>query len=127
MLSLLLLLIFPQDLSKAINGDGKTAPTPLFKVNVVLDGSQVQFEPSYDVIAQLTERLAASMTSALDKLPRLPSLVARGNYADMPYRVVVESDDEIKKLRAAITAGLNANAPQLKVYAAELSDFFLPS
>ncbi len=30
-----------QELSKAINGDGKTSPNPLFRVKVVLEGDKV--------------------------------------------------------------------------------------
>ena len=30
-----------QELSKAINGDGKSAPNPLFKVQVILEGDKV--------------------------------------------------------------------------------------
>jgi hypothetical protein len=30
-----------QELSKAINGDGKSAPNPLFRVKVVLEGDKV--------------------------------------------------------------------------------------
>lgn len=31
-----------QELSKAINGDGKSAPNPLFRVKVILEGDKVQ-------------------------------------------------------------------------------------
>lgn len=30
-----------QELSKAVNGDGKSAPNPLFRVKVILQGDQV--------------------------------------------------------------------------------------
>lgn len=30
-----------QELSKAINGDGKSAPNPLFRVKVILEGDKV--------------------------------------------------------------------------------------
>jgi len=30
-----------QELSRAINGDGKSAPNPLFKVKVILEGDKV--------------------------------------------------------------------------------------
>ena len=32
-----------QELSKAINGDGKSAPNPLFRVKVILQGDQVSW------------------------------------------------------------------------------------
>lgn len=104
-----------QELSKTVNGDGKSAPTPLFKVNVVLDGLRVQFEPSYDSIVQMTVRLAATVTSSLDKLARVPTILTKGQYADIPYRLVIESDDEIKKLRQLIIHGLQSNTPNLQV------------
>ena len=36
-----------QELSKAINGDGKSAPNPLFRVKVCLEGDKVRtlFQP----------------------------------------------------------------------------------
>jgi hypothetical protein len=105
-----------QELSKAVNGDGKSAPTPLFKVSVVLDGTRVQFEPSYDSIVQMTVRLAATVTASLDKLQRLPTQLLRNQpYADIAYRIVIESDEEIKKLRQLIIHGLQSNAPNLQV------------
>ena len=32
-----------QELSRSINGDGKSGPNPLFKVKVVLEGDKVRF------------------------------------------------------------------------------------
>ena len=32
-----------QELSRAINGDGKAGPNPLFKVKVVLEGDKVSY------------------------------------------------------------------------------------
>ena len=98
-----------------MNGDGKSAPTPLIRVNVVLEGVRVLFEPSYDSIVQMIVRLAATVTASLDKLVRVPSVLNKGQYADMPYRVVIEADDEIKKLRQLIVHGLQSNAPNLQV------------
>ena len=33
-----------QELSRAINGDGKSAPNPLLRVKVVLEGDKVSFD-----------------------------------------------------------------------------------
>jgi len=111
-----------QELSKAVNGDGKSAPTPLFKVSVVLDVQRVQFEPSYDSIVQLTVRLAATITASLDKLPRLPSVLNKVPTNDPSFRIAIEGDDEIKKIRQLIVHGLQSNAPNLQAYVTTWSD-----
>ena len=114
--SLFLIFFYEQELAKAVNGDGKAAPTPLIKVNVVLEGLGVIFEPSYDFIVQMIVRLAATVTSSLDKLLRVPAVLNRGQTADLPYRITIESDEEIKKLRQLIVHGLQSNAPNLQVH-----------
>ena len=38
-----------QELSRAINGDGKSAPNPLFKVKVVLEGEKVRYAKIHSI------------------------------------------------------------------------------
>lgn len=111
-----------QELFKAVNGDGKSAPTPLVKISVVLDGQRVQFEPSYDSIVQLTVRLAATVPASLDRLPRLPTVLAKGAVVEAGFRATIEADDEIKKLKQLIVHGLQSNAPNLQAYVTTWSD-----
>ncbi|KAJ7388006.1 hypothetical protein OS493_040455, partial [Desmophyllum pertusum] len=62
-----------QELSRAISGDGKSAPNPLLRVKVVLEG-------------------------------------------DKPVYVIIERDEETKKIQASIKAGMSANASHLQSY-----------
>ena len=60
-----------QELSRAINGDSKNEPPPLFKVNVVLDGHRVEFKPSMINLTQMVNVVSKELITVVDVVPRL--------------------------------------------------------
>ena len=70
-----------QELSRAINGDGKSAPNPLFKVNVVLEGMAVEFSPTLKQLASIVGSIHGYLTETLKDIKRLPEIMSRKKQA----------------------------------------------
>lgn len=66
-----------QELSRAINGDGKSAPNPLFKVKVVLEGDKVEFSPTLKQLATIVSNISGYLTATISEIKRLPDLLTR--------------------------------------------------
>lgn len=63
-----------QELSRAISGDGKTMPDPIFKVRVVL-GDGIQFSPSIDEVAGYINTVAGDLINTVSVFLRLPEIL----------------------------------------------------
>ena len=70
-----------QELSRAINGDGKTSPNPLFRVQVVLKDQitkpQVDFLPTSEALSGMVVDVAEGLTDCVAVIERLPDLLTR--------------------------------------------------
>lgn len=64
-----------QELSRAINGDGKTLPNPLFKVKVVLT-DKIEFSPSLEELEGYICSIAGQVIETVSEFKRLPELLA---------------------------------------------------
>ncbi|KAL7880425.1 hypothetical protein SRHO_G00026790 [Serrasalmus rhombeus] len=110
------------ELSKAINGDSKTSPNPLFRVQVVLkrDGpgstAQVEFSPTLQKLAQIVNSISSQLISTISVFKRLPDLLTRKRSQRKPVHNIIEQDEEICKIQTAIAAGMTANATHLHAY-----------
>jgi len=132
-------------LSKAINGDKKneSGQMPIFLVRVILDMSQqrVAYTPSPSELIYMINACAKDMTTMLDVVPRLQSLVemeVRKEILDLEpdsvtlqreyekMRVAYEAsltgdrmsksisnDEDLTKVMIAITAGMSASGSQM--------------
>ncbi|TMW60768.1 hypothetical protein Poli38472_000810 [Pythium oligandrum] len=60
-----------QELSKAINGDAKTDPRPLFRIHVVLEDSRVEFKPLMVDLTQMVNSVAKEVFTVISVVPRL--------------------------------------------------------
>ncbi|XP_058251926.1 dynein axonemal heavy chain 2 isoform X2 [Hemibagrus wyckioides] len=111
-----------QALSKAINGDNKTSPNPLFRVQVVLrqdtPGStvQVDFSPTLHKLAQIVNSISSQLFNTVSGFKRLPDLCTHTRSQRKPVHGIIEQDEEICKIQAAIAAGMTANAAHLQAY-----------
>ncbi|KAM6908918.1 dynein axonemal heavy chain 2 [Xenentodon cancila] len=110
-----------EKLSRAINGSSKTSPNPLFKVLALLQQTSpekppmVVFLPNLGKLAEIVNILPQliSIISEFNRLPQLHSLKAsQGN----PIHSNIEQDEGIRKIQAAVTAGMTANASHLQAY-----------
>jgi dynein heavy chain len=60
-----------QDLCRALNGDSKTEPSPLFKISAVLEDIKMDFKPAMNVLKDLLQMVCRDMTMTLQVVPRL--------------------------------------------------------
>ncbi|KAK1153304.1 dynein heavy chain 2, axonemal [Acipenser oxyrinchus oxyrinchus] len=111
-----------QELAKAINGDSKTSPNPLFRVMVVLlndlpgSTTQVEFSPTLTNLANIVNSICSQLISTISIFKRLPDLLTKSKSQREPIHVIIERDDDIKKIQAQISAGMAANAVHLQSY-----------
>jgi dynein heavy chain len=105
-----------QELSKAINGDGKTSPNPLFKVKVVLNDKQICFEPSIATVDLYVRGVREAMIECVQKFHRLPEVLDKKSLGKPAIHEVITQDEEIKKVQAAIVAGLEKSSTEMTEY-----------
>merc|ERR1712232_722825 len=60
-----------QDLCRALNGDNKTEPAPLFRINAILDDVKMDFKPPMNKLKDLLQMVCRDMTMTLSVVPRL--------------------------------------------------------
>ena len=64
-----------QELSRAVNGDGKTLPNPLFKVKVVLE-DKIEFSPSIEELEGYVCSISGHLIETVSEFRRLPEILA---------------------------------------------------
>ncbi|XP_059156869.1 dynein axonemal heavy chain 2-like isoform X2 [Physella acuta] len=106
-----------QELSKAINGDGKSAPNPLFRVRVILEGDKVEFSPTLIQLATIVGEIGKThVIKAISDFKRLPDLLTKKKSAKESISELVAKDEEIKKILNVINTGMQTNAQNLQNY-----------
>ncbi|KAM4675882.1 dynein axonemal heavy chain 2 [Discoglossus pictus] len=111
-----------QELSKAINGDSKTTPNPLFRVMVILQNdspgfnTQVEFSPTLQQLTNLVSSICSQIISTVSRFRRLPDILIKKKPQRDPILSIIERDEEIKKIQAQISGGMSANAAHLQSY-----------
>uniref|UniRef100_G1MEZ7 Dynein axonemal heavy chain 2 n=1 Tax=Ailuropoda melanoleuca TaxID=9646 RepID=G1MEZ7_AILME len=110
------------ELSKAINGDGKTTPNPLFRVLVILQNdvqggvAQVEFSPTLQTLAGVVNDIGHHLFSTISVFRHLPEILIRRKFHRDPIHINVERDEDIKKIQAQISSGMTNNASLLQNY-----------
>nr|XP_040043942.1 dynein heavy chain 2, axonemal isoform X1 [Gasterosteus aculeatus aculeatus] len=110
-----------ETLSRAINGDGKTSPSPLFKVLVALRQAtpqttpKVDFSPTLSKLAQ-SVNIMSRLINTISELKRLPEILSCNRPQGNPIHVNIEQDEEIRKIQSAVAAGMTTNAGHLQTY-----------
>ncbi|XP_039997326.1 dynein heavy chain 2, axonemal [Xiphias gladius] len=108
-------------LSRAINGDSKTSPNPLFKVMVTLRQAtpqttpKVEFSPTLGKLAQIVN-VMPQLINTITKFKRLPELLTCKQSQGNPIHTNIEQDEEIRKIQAAVATGMTANSSHLQAY-----------
>ncbi|KAL8578353.1 Dynein heavy chain 2, axonemal [Nucella lapillus] len=105
-----------QELSKAINGDGKSAPNPLFRVKVILEEDKVEFSPSLTTLGGVVGSIASHLTRAIADIPRLPNVLTKKKSTRDPIYQVIFHDEETTKIQKIISAGMQSNGTNLQNY-----------
>ncbi|CAG5116907.1 unnamed protein product, partial [Candidula unifasciata] len=97
-----------QELLKAMNGDGKSAPNPLFRLKVVLER---------DKLASIVEDIGKiHLINAVNTFKRLPEILTKTKSSKMPIFESIRLDEEINKILNYITASMQNNAMHLQNY-----------
>ncbi|XP_078020536.1 dynein axonemal heavy chain 2 [Epinephelus lanceolatus] len=110
-----------EKLSRAINGDSKTSPNPLFKVLVTLRQAtpqttpKLEFSPTLRKLAQIVNILP-QLINTISEFKRLPEVLSCKQSQGNPIHINIEQDEEIRKIQAAVATGMTANANQLLAY-----------
>lgn len=65
------------ELQKAINGDGRNDPNPLFKVSLNLDNDVLIFSPTLGQLTLVVASLGSKFAEIISVIPRLPDLLAQ--------------------------------------------------
>ncbi|GAB5580480.1 dynein axonemal heavy chain 2 [Prionailurus iriomotensis] len=110
------------ELSKAINGDGKAMPNPLFRVLVILQNdlqggvAQVEFSPSLQTLAGVVNDIGSHLFSTISVFRHLPEILISRKFQRDPIHVIVERDEDIRKIQAQISGGMASNASLLQTY-----------
>ncbi|TSK77047.1 Dynein heavy chain 2, axonemal [Bagarius yarrelli] len=102
-----------QALSKEINEDSKNSPNPLFKVQVVLTPDTPETNAQ---LAQTVNSISSQLFKTILDFRRLPDIFTQTSLQRKPIHSIIEQDDEICKIRAAIAAGMKTNATHLQAY-----------
>nr|XP_021503796.1 dynein heavy chain 2, axonemal [Meriones unguiculatus] len=110
------------ELAKAINGDGKTTPNPLFRVLVILQNdlqgevAQVEFSPTLQTLASVVNDIGSHLFSTISVFRHLPDILMKRKMTREPIHVLVERDEDVKKIQAQISSGMASNAALLQNY-----------
>ncbi|VDD80599.1 unnamed protein product [Mesocestoides corti] len=95
------------DLRRAINGDGRNEPNPLFKILLNLDGSVLVFLPTIPRLTEIVVSIGSHLIAAFANIPRLPSVLTKNKTPDtLSIAAVVEADEEILKIQDSIKRGV---------------------
>jgi dynein heavy chain len=104
-----------QEISKAINGEGKTqdAPSevhPLFKINVVLQSQRVEFSPTLAKLETTVNDISREMISAIEVVPRLAESLPDAPSRKSPmFFDIISSEEDILKIFLSIQNGMTSN------------------
>ncbi|GMI21327.1 hypothetical protein TeGR_g3290 [Tetraparma gracilis] len=119
-----------QELSKAINGDAKTEPQTLFKVNIVLENNRVDYRPTMMNLTHVVNIVAKELISCLGVVPRLKNAVftdaGNGDFTttsdaaaaddDETFYSIISNDEDTLKIVVQIMNGMSASATELQKY-----------
>jgi len=82
-----------QEISRSIVGDAKHEVKPIFKVNVTLEGSRVEYRPTMQDLTQMVQQVAKDTINAIGIVPRLIEVI------DEPDSDVEEEETDPEKIK----------------------------
>ncbi|XP_066578473.1 dynein axonemal heavy chain 2 [Amia ocellicauda] len=111
-----------QLLSRAVNGDGKSTPDPLFRVFLQLSQDAppqvcpLEFSPSLHNLANIVTSISGQLVSTISIIKRLPDLLTRQRSQREPIHCLVERDEDTHKIQAQLVAGMVTSAVKPQEY-----------
>jgi len=85
-----------QEISRSIVGDTKHEVKPIFKVNVTLEGSRVEYRPTMQDLTQMVQQVAKDTINAIGIVPRLVEVIDEPD-SDVEEEVSPEKTKEKEK------------------------------
>ncbi|XP_076454460.1 dynein axonemal heavy chain 2-like [Babylonia areolata] len=110
-------------MSKAINGDAKSGPYPLFNIKVVLEKNKIEFSPHLNHLAIIIANLWTECVETLTYFASLPTALGISAIATTFFFKEVAKDEEAKKWHNMIMSGVQANAQNLQNYLSTWDNF----
>ena len=108
-----------QELSRSINGDAKTEVQALFRIQVVLHASKVEFKPSIAELTQTVNYISKDAIATTSAVPRLTEALA--NESDKKegqpsFYSHISNDEDILKVLVQVMTGMREILPRLQKY-----------
>lgn len=66
-----------QELSKALNGDGKSGPNAVFRMRVILERDHIDYQPTVQQLWSMVSAVQAHIVDCAVGLPRLQELLTK--------------------------------------------------
>ncbi len=116
-----------QELSRAINGDGKNEIYPLFHVNVVLEMNKVELKPTIDELVQMIKQTCKDLMATIAVVPRLTEVLAThqtpiASTTDEPpqklpsFYDLIKNDEETLKVFSVVATGMMSHNDDFQKY-----------
>jgi len=114
-----------QELARSINGDNKTEPQALFKVNVILQNASVGFKPTMVELTQIINVVCKDLISSVKVVPRIKHVdiesktdlieleKVRQNYR---FYDTISNDEDILKILVQVMNGMSSCATEIQKY-----------
>ncbi|KAK4876213.1 hypothetical protein RN001_012635 [Aquatica leii] len=101
---------------EALHGDGSTQPSPILKLEANLKYNRINFEPSLADVAYVISDVLPSVTNTLKSLPRLIDKFDITLPDVLPFYLVIQEDEDCKKLQALLNDEVNVNVHHMQTY-----------
>jgi dynein heavy chain len=110
-----------QELSRSINGDAKTEVQSLFRIQVVLHASKVEFKPSIAELSQTVNNISKDAIATTGEVPRLTEKLAEDDKKEgaptLPsFYAHISNDEDILKVLVQVMTGMREIIPRLQKY-----------
>ena len=107
-----------QELSRSINGDAKTEVAALFRIQVVLHASKVEFKPSIADLTATVNSMSKDAIATTSVMPRLSDALAdRAESEDTPsFYAHISNDEDILRVLVQVMTGMREILPKLQKY-----------
>jgi dynein heavy chain len=107
------------ELSKAINGDGKSTPNPLFKVQVLLESYEENVPAQYGMNdsphSTIVTKFRVNFSPTLDQLAHLVNSIGHYHLTDTISNITKSKHDVFPKNRPAIYLNISRDEDKLKI------------
>jgi dynein heavy chain len=107
------------ELSKAINGDGKSIPNPLFKVQVMLESYEENLPAQYGMNdsphSTIVTKFRVNFGPTLDQLAHLVNSIGQYHLTDTISNIIKSKYDVFPKNRSPIYLNISRDEDKLKI------------